>query len=455
MDVIQSYRRPQKDVGIFSRSAEGDYAWLRDGIAKHCTVRPVYISNNNQRMLNQEACQCMFAILYHTKHRGRVNITDVTDSLYDEEIHMLSDVLGRDQLIVVIDDLEDSSDEVKERILHSQPTLRLRARDIFLFSRADKDNQTIKLQAIITLIPKALDRLKIVVARGVQGVVVIILTGDAYYRTYRSPDSRNIILSGLWTLQFLRTFGWEVSKLPSPLERGAQCVVVISVTGHLYYRTYQSPDHKNIILSCLWTLQFLNTFSFASNRIPSPHHYRRPDQQHCQPTQHKSLPGQPAQQPGQHRSLARGVQYVVEITLTGTTCYRTYRSPDSRNMFLSCLWTLKLLQTFSEGRRLLSPLQSMSVSAFTWAATLSASCRPKASYGFFSAAWLIARLGGHFLPDKHRARRGLMLLSEETAPFLVVYNFLIRWHMGPAQSVPAQIFWTFLMSPALLVFLLH
>lgn len=39
--------------------------------------------------------QCTFGILYHTKNRGRVNITDVEEALYDEELETISAELGK------------------------------------------------------------------------------------------------------------------------------------------------------------------------------------------------------------------------------------------------------------------------------------------------------------------------------------------------------------------------
>ncbi|XP_072273203.1 uncharacterized protein [Pyxicephalus adspersus] len=92
-------------VGIFSRSAESDYAWLVTLLKSPKflnfvdDVRPFYISNKKYEDFYQAVSKCSFGILYHTKNRGRVNITNVTDSLYDREIEVLSSVLGKESLV--------------------------------------------------------------------------------------------------------------------------------------------------------------------------------------------------------------------------------------------------------------------------------------------------------------------------------------------------------------------
>ncbi|XP_073491181.1 uncharacterized protein [Aquarana catesbeiana] len=82
--------------------------------------------------------QCTFGILYHTKNRGRVNITNVNDSLYDEELENLNKILGKDNVFVVIDDLEDNSDQEKTRILENQPSIGMLASDFLLISQKQK-----------------------------------------------------------------------------------------------------------------------------------------------------------------------------------------------------------------------------------------------------------------------------------------------------------------------------
>eukprot|EP00079_Xenopus_tropicalis_P038930 XP_017952701.1 PREDICTED: uncharacterized protein LOC105948391 [Xenopus tropicalis] len=128
-------------VGIFSREARETYDWLIRFLLNLYAVRdvrPVHISNTNYRDVMAEASKCAFAILYHTQNRGRINITDVTDSLYDRELEDLSRCLGRDRVIVVIDDLEDSSLEAKNLILQNQPSIGRWAVELFLFSDQEK-----------------------------------------------------------------------------------------------------------------------------------------------------------------------------------------------------------------------------------------------------------------------------------------------------------------------------
>lgn len=130
-----------KLVGVFSREDESCYQWLSHRLVKWRNVkdvRSVTITNNFQTF-QEETSKCDFAILYHSKKRGRVNVTDVTDSLYDNELQYLSNVYGRENVLVVIDDLDRSSEEEKLRILTHQPKIRVLAWDLFIFSSADKD----------------------------------------------------------------------------------------------------------------------------------------------------------------------------------------------------------------------------------------------------------------------------------------------------------------------------
>eukprot|EP00079_Xenopus_tropicalis_P038933 XP_017952704.1 PREDICTED: uncharacterized protein LOC108644517 [Xenopus tropicalis] len=150
-------------VGIFSRESQEAYDWLITfllTISAVRDVRTVHISNTNYRDVIDEASKCAFAILYHTKKRGRINITDVTDSLYDRELEDLSRCLGRDRVIVVIDDLEDSSLEAKNLILQNQPSIGRWAVELFLFSDQEKTyhgtaSRGYKMTELATLIKNA------------------------------------------------------------------------------------------------------------------------------------------------------------------------------------------------------------------------------------------------------------------------------------------------------------
>ncbi|MEE6519154.1 hypothetical protein FKM82_030682 [Ascaphus truei] len=148
-------------IGIFSRAGEEEYKWLISwlrSVSSGIVVRPFYISNNNGQRFREEVSKCTVAILYHSKKRGRVNLTDVTDSLYDEELEYLSAVRGNANVFVVIDDLDDSGSESKNRILTQQPKIRNLASDVFLFTREEKESSDLhnspKLNAMRELVNK-------------------------------------------------------------------------------------------------------------------------------------------------------------------------------------------------------------------------------------------------------------------------------------------------------------
>ncbi|MEE6519249.1 hypothetical protein FKM82_030893 [Ascaphus truei] len=138
-------RMPKIHFGIFSRTTKDKYGWMtellksetfKDSVADVCDI---YISNAFLQFTEKVSqSQCRFAILYHTKNHGRINITDVTDSLYDKELRYLSDTLGQENVIVVVDDLEDSSSEEKRRILQNQPSIGRLTRELIHSSEKDK-----------------------------------------------------------------------------------------------------------------------------------------------------------------------------------------------------------------------------------------------------------------------------------------------------------------------------
>ncbi|KAM3916144.1 uncharacterized protein RB166_015509 [Leptodactylus fuscus] len=130
-------------VGIFSRDCVSCFGFLADALSSELAVRQVrsfIITNNGFQRFQDEVSRCDCAVLYHTRNRGRVNITDVTNSLYDEEIEYLSETLGKENVIVVADDLDSSSSEMKETILQNQPRIRGMADEFFLISKADKNS---------------------------------------------------------------------------------------------------------------------------------------------------------------------------------------------------------------------------------------------------------------------------------------------------------------------------
>uniref|UniRef100_A0A8C5Q8L3 Uncharacterized protein n=1 Tax=Leptobrachium leishanense TaxID=445787 RepID=A0A8C5Q8L3_9ANUR len=128
-------------VGIFSRDSEENYQWLMDceEIKRAAsTVTACFVSSSGFRQFHQDVSQCSFGILYHTKNRGRVNVTDVTDALYNDELRYLSDKLGKENVIVVVDDVDQDTSELKQKILENQPSISTFARELFIFNREGK-----------------------------------------------------------------------------------------------------------------------------------------------------------------------------------------------------------------------------------------------------------------------------------------------------------------------------
>ncbi|XP_068102771.1 golgin subfamily A member 6-like protein 6 [Hyperolius riggenbachi] len=135
-------------ISIFSRSAENNYSWLIDRLEREdrlnsAKVKSVAVTNSYQ-VFSTEMAKCQFAIVYHTQKQGRINITDVTDSLYDGELKDLSKHLGRENVIVVIDDLRNAGFEEKKRLANIQPSICRYAKDFFLFTEKEKDAENLK-----------------------------------------------------------------------------------------------------------------------------------------------------------------------------------------------------------------------------------------------------------------------------------------------------------------------
>uniref|UniRef100_A0A8C5QGV8 Uncharacterized protein n=1 Tax=Leptobrachium leishanense TaxID=445787 RepID=A0A8C5QGV8_9ANUR len=131
-----------KTVGIFSRESEETYQWLINDLLKFKgvkDVRPVYISSRLED-LRKHTEQCDFAIIYHSKNRGRVNVTDVTDSLYDKELEYLYTSLGLKNVLVVIDDLDNSDYATKCQIMEHQPSINKWAWDLILIDKQEKSD---------------------------------------------------------------------------------------------------------------------------------------------------------------------------------------------------------------------------------------------------------------------------------------------------------------------------
>lgn len=133
------------DVTVTSQAAEDNALWLINhlrspmyrGLLGKVTYLP--ISNRNQAEWRSEIQKHSFSILYHSKNQGRINLTDVTDSLYDLELQELSETLGRDNVMVVVDDLLKSDDEEKKRILQNQQSISRWASQLVLFAVDEKN----------------------------------------------------------------------------------------------------------------------------------------------------------------------------------------------------------------------------------------------------------------------------------------------------------------------------
>ncbi|XP_056390541.1 uncharacterized protein LOC130284324 isoform X2 [Hyla sarda] len=149
--------RSRQVIGIFSRSSKEEYAWLTSDLKRVGSVVPFLITNSNSRQFSQQVSQCTSAILYHSKTRGRVNITNVTDSLYDKELEYMSRALGKSNVIVVADDMDDSGLAAEQKILTSQPSIAQLSRHLYVFTTKEKNDDQLrkdKMESMYNIISK-------------------------------------------------------------------------------------------------------------------------------------------------------------------------------------------------------------------------------------------------------------------------------------------------------------
>ncbi|OCT64721.1 hypothetical protein XELAEV_18045818mg [Xenopus laevis] len=152
-------------VSVFSRCAKNDYKWLvaqlrsEDFGSLVKEVHAVEISNDFSHFVSA-LNNCTFAILYHSLNHGCLNITTDTDSLYDKHLEVLSQRLGKEKVIVILDDLKDSSSQEKKSILHEQPNTERYSEALLLFSETEKNegiNKSHTMQEKQGILKKALE----------------------------------------------------------------------------------------------------------------------------------------------------------------------------------------------------------------------------------------------------------------------------------------------------------
>ncbi|XP_077303058.1 uncharacterized protein LOC143923325 [Lithobates pipiens] len=126
-------------VGIFSGCPGTDYTWLQSLLkspklqALVDDVTTFHISDKGiEGIIN-----CSFGVLYHRRSQGAVRIVEN----YDTEMEHLSAMLGRFNVLVIMDDVENSSWKEKERILYSQPRIRKFACNLLLLTKEEKKNE--------------------------------------------------------------------------------------------------------------------------------------------------------------------------------------------------------------------------------------------------------------------------------------------------------------------------
>ncbi|XP_073491200.1 interferon-induced very large GTPase 1-like [Aquarana catesbeiana] len=132
-------------IGVFSCSENSKFSWLKillssKEFGNHQVIFH-QISPGNMKGFHSMVSHCKFGILYHCMDQGYKPLTDMENSLYDEELKYLSTTLGKSRVIVVMDKLGNSDEEAKCWTLENQPSLGMLARDVLLFSKQENTHQ--------------------------------------------------------------------------------------------------------------------------------------------------------------------------------------------------------------------------------------------------------------------------------------------------------------------------
>ncbi|XP_043923662.1 uncharacterized protein LOC122798641 [Protopterus annectens] len=79
-------------------------------------------------------------ILYHSKCYGRINLTDVNDSLYDGYLKYLSERFGSSRILMIIDDL-DNPELTKQTVEKNQPTAVKCCEKIYYLKKEEEEDK--------------------------------------------------------------------------------------------------------------------------------------------------------------------------------------------------------------------------------------------------------------------------------------------------------------------------
>ncbi|CAI9623938.1 unnamed protein product, partial [Staurois parvus] len=140
LELYHGFSRELNDsLGIVSRSTNSDFSWITELLHSDnfkdlgLDVKPFTIDNG----LFYSGLY-FFAFLYFIKKRGQIDEADAEDM---QMIQKYKSHFGKDNMIIVIDNVEDSSDQQKKQILKSYPDIEDLYHNIFLFSHQEKSSE--------------------------------------------------------------------------------------------------------------------------------------------------------------------------------------------------------------------------------------------------------------------------------------------------------------------------
>eukprot|EP00062_Callorhinchus_milii_P023782 gi/632982989/ref/XP_007908426.1/ PREDICTED: uncharacterized protein LOC103189732 [Callorhinchus milii] len=139
--LVCSVRCVWRCVRFMGRCLCLGFHWL---FSRYCGFR--YIDLNS--WMKQEARKCKpflgclwqkkLYVFHHSALQGRMNITDVYDSLYDYILRYMSWRVGRKSIIFIVDNVQDGK-TAQNNIKVEQPTLSQCCNNIFIFQNTEEN----------------------------------------------------------------------------------------------------------------------------------------------------------------------------------------------------------------------------------------------------------------------------------------------------------------------------
>ncbi|XP_017952709.2 kinesin-like protein Klp98A [Xenopus tropicalis] len=131
-------------VGICSREP-WSHQWIEDLLKTESfkknirDIQSIRISSDISQF-QKDISKCTFCILYHSDKQGATEAANGLNALYNDELGTMFHIVGKQRIVMVMADLEDSSGRVKRRMQHTQANIMKLTCRLTLFNRGQIDS---------------------------------------------------------------------------------------------------------------------------------------------------------------------------------------------------------------------------------------------------------------------------------------------------------------------------